>query len=75
MGYPLDQELRRYGSTLDDLMQYLYVNFGLASRPYTNQDLLVAATTVAGRDMADFFQRYVWGNDPLPLDEPFEFLP
>ena len=56
-------------------MHYLYANFGLAGRPYTNQDLLEAATTVAGGDMADFFQRFVWGNDPLPLDEPLEFLP
>ena len=75
VGFLLDQELRRHGSTMDNFMQYLYVNFGLAGRPYTNQDLLAAATTVAGGDMADFFQRYVWGNDPLPLDETLEFLP
>ena len=56
-------------------MRYLYVDFRLEGRLYTNQDLLAAATTVADLDMAAFFQRYVTGNEPLPLNEPLEFLP
>ena len=67
--------MRRHGSTLDDMMRHLFVSFGLAGRPYTNHDLLAAATTVAGQDMADFFNRFVWGNDSLPLDQPLELLP
>jgi hypothetical protein len=69
--YLLDEELREHGSSLDELMRYLYVNFGLEGRRYTSADVRDAASELAGADLGGFFSNYVFGGAMLPLSGDF----
>jgi predicted metalloprotease with PDZ domain len=66
----LDQLLRdetHDAKSLDDLMQLLHRDFGLAHRPYAYQDIVNAAGAIAGRSLEPEFARYVAGRDVLPV--------
>src|ERR1051325_566952 len=65
-------------ASLDDVMRLMYRRFYLESpaatyylrgRGYTNEDFERAASEVAGRDLRDFFQRYVRGVETPPYDQ------
>lgn len=53
--------------SLDDLMRLVYERFGLAAKKYRYEDLVRAMSEIAGRDMGDFFKKYVAGKDRLPV--------
>jgi hypothetical protein len=72
--YLMDQELMSIGTSLDDLMRYMYENYGLTGKRYTTDDVLVALNTITNQDWADFFNKYIYGTEPLPLDGVFEYL-
>lgn len=66
--------------SLDDVMRRAYDEFYLKSpnasyylkgRGYTIDDFARVTSEVAGRDMTEWFARYVRGVDPLPYDEAF----
>jgi predicted metalloprotease with PDZ domain len=78
----LDLEIRsRSGGTksLDDLFLALYRKFYesppdsyyLRGRGYTDDDVLAAASQVAGSDMQEFFERVVRSTEPLPYATVF----
>ncbi len=67
--YMLDQELRAEGSSVEDLVAFLYANFKPHRNPGVLSDFVQALNTVAGRDMSPFLDRYLTGNDFYPLDE------
>lgn len=86
VGIVLDLLLRgrtKGRASLDDVMRRLYEEFYVRSpkatyylkgRGYTGADFERVTTAVAGRDMSDFFRRYVRGAEVLPYDEAFGYL-
>lgn len=76
----LDLEIRsrtHSQKSLDDLMRLMYHHFYdapetsyyLPGKGYQEEDILAAASEVAGCDMTTFFDKYVRGTAPLPYDE------
>jgi predicted metalloprotease with PDZ domain len=67
----LDLELRgKYRKTLDDLMQAAWKKFGKPEIPYTVPGLQDVLASVTGdRKFAqDFFERYIYGHEPIDYD-------
>jgi predicted metalloprotease with PDZ domain len=52
-----------------DLMRLLYQRFGLSGKKYRYEDVVSAAAETAGRNVSDFFRRYVEGRETLPVQE------
>jgi predicted metalloprotease with PDZ domain len=80
LGLLLDLEIRgRSGGTktLDDLLRLLYEQFHQAPAEsyygpgygYREEDILAAASKVAGSDLRNWFARFVQGTDELPYAE------
>lgn len=72
LGWMLDFEVRsrtNNAKTLDDVMRYLYENYALKGRGFPESDLRTAFETVAGGEMSEFFNRYVYGKEKFPFDE------
>ncbi|HEX8142894.1 MAG TPA: hypothetical protein VF553_09885 [Pyrinomonadaceae bacterium] len=81
LGLVLDLLIRRETAgraSLDDVMRLMYRRFYVESpaatyylrgRGYTNADFERAASEIAGKDLRDFFQRYVRGVETPPYDE------
>lgn len=55
--------------SLEDLMRLMYERYGLTSRKYSYADLVAAANETIGRDLNEFFQKYVEGKERLPVLE------
>jgi predicted metalloprotease with PDZ domain len=69
----LDISLRtRTKVTLDDVLRYLWREYGQAGRGLEEDAFERAVAVVSGEDFSDFFARYVEGVDPLPYAELFE---
>jgi predicted metalloprotease with PDZ domain len=81
LGLLLDLLIRRETegrASLDDVMRLMYRRFYMESpaatyylrgRGYTGDDFERAASEVTGKDLHDFFQRYVRGVENPPYDE------
>jgi len=70
VGCALDLALRREGrATLDDLMRALWERYGRRDVGVPEDGIAALASELAGRDMADFFARYVDGTEDPPLPE------
>jgi len=54
--------------SLDDLMRQLWLTHGRADQPYTQAELIMLASDIAGRDLGPFFQSHVVSDVPLPMD-------
>jgi predicted metalloprotease with PDZ domain len=76
----LDLELRTRSNgarSLDDVLRELKrrswdqpnASYYLQGRGYTEDDVVQAASTVAGESMQAWFDRYVGGTDPLPWSD------
>ena len=74
VAYFLDKKLLNEGLSLDYLMRYLYENFGLTGRRYVTEDILFSLEEISNQDWSDFFDKYVYGTEVLPLDGKFEYL-
>lgn len=55
--------------SLDDVMRYMWENFGKAEIGFTDEELQDAIELVAGKDLSDFFAAYIDGVEELPFDE------
>ena len=56
--------------SLDTLLRAMNVRFAQAHKPYGDTAAIQAlAEELAGRSLADFFQRYVAGTDEVPFDD------
>ena len=53
--------------TLDDFMAAMLKKHSTV--PYSYQDLVKTASETAGKDLSEFFAKYVEGTDLLPLNE------
>lgn len=61
----LDLELRSRGRSLDAIVQQLWREYGAVGRGLEED----ALERLAGPDLADFFDKYVDGTEPLPYAE------
>lgn len=71
IGFLLDVEIRAATSNragLDDVMRRLYERSRDGAEPFEDGDVASACSAVAGRDMSDFFRRYVAGSETPPVD-------
>jgi hypothetical protein len=73
IAYLLDKQLTEDGSSLDELMRYMFQNFNHGQSLYSSEDLRDAANAITGEDYTKFFDDYVFGNAPLPMDVDTEF--
>lgn len=58
-----DLLIRKYSSnqySLDDVMRYLYEEFGKKAKGYSEKDYLLACEKMAGTSLQDFFETYVY---------------
>jgi predicted metalloprotease with PDZ domain len=81
LGLVLDLLIRRETggrASLDDVMRRMYQKFYVESAPstyylrgrgYATEDFERTATEIAGKDLQDFFNRYVRGVETPPYDE------
>ena len=66
----LDLTLRREGrASLDDLMRALWERYGQRGIGVPEDGIPALASELAGRDLSDFFARYVDGTEDPPLRE------
>lgn len=74
--YLLDKKLREIGPSLNELMQYLYVNYGLTGIQYTQSDISSILKAITGQSFDTLFDTYLLTNAPLTseLDGSFIFL-
>lgn len=72
--YLLDLELQKTGHHLGEVARLIYQRYGIESlgRP-TNEEILSIFNEVSGADFTDFFGRYVYGIERLPLSEDTHF--
>jgi len=70
VGCALDLTLRRDGrASLDDLMRALWERYGRRDVGVPEDGIAALASELAGRDLTDFFARYVDGTEDPPLPE------
>ncbi len=69
VGLALDLVLRASDSSLDELMRTLWRRFGRAGTGVPEDGIARIASELAGRDLAEFFARYVEGTEDPPLAE------
>ena len=55
--------------SLDDVMRLLYERFGLTGTPVGYDDVVRSAAEATGSSWDAFFQRFVEGNETLPVAE------
>ncbi|HMQ08733.1 MAG TPA: hypothetical protein PKC30_15650 [Saprospiraceae bacterium] len=58
--------------TLDDFFRLMLDRY--CTNPYTYQDVVNTASKVAGKDLTEFFLKYVEGTDLLPINEYLDKL-
>jgi predicted metalloprotease with PDZ domain len=51
--------------TLDDIIKELYHDFAKKNKGYSEADYLKLVSDKAGRSYREFFERFVWGLEPL----------
>ena len=83
IGLVLDLQIRQRSGgrrSLDDVFKQMYDEFYvkapnatyyLKGRGYTQEDFVRVLSSVAGTNMAPFYDRYIRGVEPLPYDEAF----
>ena len=68
----LDLTIRKLcndNKSLDDLMRYLWHNFGKKDIGVPEGEIDKIASNIAGTDLTDFFNQYLYGVKDLPLEE------
>ncbi len=58
--------------SLNDVMRQLWQKFGQAEIGFTEKDLQASIEAVAEKDLSDFFTRYIYGVEEIPLNEYLE---
>ncbi len=74
LGLLLDLRIRHETDnrrSLDDVMRYMNENYAKRGIGYAEDELPKVASAIAGKNLADFFSRYVAGVDELPFAEYF----
>ena len=73
--YLLDLELAKTGHHIGEVSQMLYKRYGMGTGAglFTNEEILAVFNEVSGADFADFFDKYIYGTERLPLTEQSDF--
>ncbi|WP_200817522.1 M61 family metallopeptidase [Calothrix rhizosoleniae] len=58
--------------SLDDVMVQMWEQFGKSEVGYTSAQLKEVIESVAGKDLTDFYQKYITGTQELPFNEYLE---
>ncbi|MBW4642278.1 MAG: M61 family metallopeptidase [Goleter apudmare HA4340-LM2] len=58
--------------SFDDVLRQMWQQFGESEIGYTPEQLQSVIESVAGRDLTDFFQRYIDGTEELPFNQYLE---
>ena len=75
--FALDMKIREDTNgrrSLDDLMRAMYEKYGKTGNKYGYGDVITTAADVSGKDLTDFFKRYVGGTETLPISDLLEKL-
>jgi Domain of unknown function (DUF4214) len=74
--YLLDKELSLTGRHIGEVMRLIYQRYGAEYKgSISNQQILSIFNEVSGVDFTDFFNRYIYGAEKLPLDgKTFEWI-
>jgi len=59
------RQLSGHARSLDDVMRRLYEEFGKTGVGYTEADYMRLVNEVAGRDMHAYFDKFIYGTEPL----------
>jgi predicted metalloprotease with PDZ domain len=76
MGHFLDFAIRQATNnqkSLDDWMRLMYQRYALPKPGFEPDDAMRAATEVAGKDMSEFFRRYISGKEIPPYETYFGY--
>ena len=68
----LDLTIRKKNNnkkSLDDVMRYLWINFGKKSIGLAEGEIETIVSKVSGIDFSVFFEKYLYGVEELPLEE------
>ncbi len=69
VAYMLDLELKATGNHIGEVARELYQRFGVYSQGYpTNDEILNIINEISGSDYSQFFDDYIYGLKPLPID-------
>jgi len=74
LGLLLDLRIRHETDnrrSLDEVMRYMNENYAKRGIGYAEDELPKVASAIAGKNLADFFSRYVAGVEELPFAEYF----
>lgn len=74
VAFGLDLLLREHGSTLDELMHQLWLQYGKINKGIENKTIQILAEKLTQQDLSDFFQKAVYGTQDLPLEDWFKKL-
>jgi predicted metalloprotease with PDZ domain len=55
--------------SLDDAMRYFNREYGKTGTSFTDEEIIPIIERATGAHLADFYNRYIAGHDPLPFDE------
>lgn len=63
-------------NSLDDVMRYLYFEFGKKNKGYSEEDYKQSVELMSGADFGDFFNKYVWGANSYrePLEGSLAYI-
>jgi hypothetical protein len=68
----LDKKLEETGHHIGEVSRLLFQRYGFESMGYpTNKDILSTFNEVSGKDFTDFFNKYIYGSEKLPVPENF----
>ena len=73
----LDQTIRQatqQQKSLDDLMRLLWQQYGKPGKGVAEKEIESLVCKIAGIDLTDFFSKYLYGTEDLPLAEIFASL-
>jgi predicted metalloprotease with PDZ domain len=74
IGLLLDADIRLQTDnrkSLDDVMRYFNEEYGKTGKSFGDDEIIPIMERVTGAKLADFYNRYISGHDPLPFDDYF----
>lgn len=76
IAFLLDKELEKTGHHLGQVARVLFRRYGIydTDPSPSNQDILSVFNEVSGEDFTDFFERYIYGSEMLPVPNNFSRL-
>jgi predicted metalloprotease with PDZ domain len=72
LGLLLDAAIRSQtnnAKSLDDAMRYFNQEYGKTGKTFSDDEIIPIMERATGAKLADFYDRYILGHEPLPFDE------